>query len=124
MKGQENTITMSGEQMDVFVGAGCLVKCSSQVTAKLPEILPKLCKTLSLRSVSRKFMRHVRIGDTVALIDRKMGYSFRLKMKAHTVCILEINKNTVPPKDAAQIFYLVNSRQLLQPVIGRMAVAA
>lgn len=123
MKGPKNTINMSGEQMEVFVGAGCLSECGSLLASRLPAILPKLCKTLSMRPVARRFINDIRIGDTVALVDKRMGYVFRLKMEAHAVCILEINRNATPPKDAAQVFYLVNSR-LWHPVPGRMAVAA
>lgn len=123
MKGPKNTITMSGEQMEVFVGAGCLSECGSWLASQLPVILPKLCKTLSMRPVARRFINDIRIGDTVALVDKRMGYVFRLKMDAHAVCILEINRTTTPPKDAAQVFYLVNSR-LWQPISGRTAVAA
>lgn len=123
MKGPKNTITMSGEQMEVFVGAGCLSECGPWLAAKLPAIVPKLCNTLSMRSVSRKFINDIRIGDTVALVDRRMGYVFRLKIEAHVVCVLEIERTTIPPKDTAQVFYLVNSR-LWQPVSGRTAVAA
>lgn len=124
MKGPKNTITMSGEQMEVFVGAGCLSDCGPSMAARLPVIVPKLCKTLSMRPVARRFMNEIRIGDTVALVDRRMGYVFRLKMESHAVCILEINRTTTPPKDASQVFYLVNSRMLWQPIPGRMAVAA
>lgn len=124
MKGPKNTITMSGEQMEVFVGARCLADCGSSLAARLPEIVPQLCNTLSMRAVSRMFINNVRIGDTVALVDKKMGYVFRLKMEAHAVCVLEISRNTVPPKDAAQVFYLVNSTKLWQPFANRLAVAA
>lgn len=124
MKGSKNTIAMSGEMMEVFVGAGCLANCGASVAARLPDIIPKLCHTLSMRAVSRMFINNVRIGNTVALVDRKMGYVFRLKMEAHAVCVLEISRNTSPPKDAAQVFYLVNSTKLWQPLDNRSAVAA
>lgn len=124
MKGPKNTITMSGEQMEVFVGAGCLSHCGSSVASRLPDIIPKLCHALSMRAVSRMFINNVKIGDTVALVDRKMGYVFRLKMEAHAVCVLDISQNTVPPRDAGQVFYLVNSAKLWQPLGNRSAVAA
>lgn len=122
MKGPENTITMSGEQMEVFIGAGCLAGCTPPEAAMLPEILPKLCETLSSRSVARYFIRYIRIGDTIALVDKKLGYSFRLKMEAHAVCVLSITKNLTPPRDMGQVFYLVNSRLL--HAVSSLAVAA
>lgn len=122
MKGLENTITMSGEPMEVFIGAGCLSGCKPSEAAELPAILPKLCESLTSRSVARHFIRNIRIGETIALVDRNLGYSFRLKLEAHSVCILSIIKAVSPPLGSTQVFYLTNSR-LLQPV-RRMAVAA
>lgn len=82
MKGPKNTIIMSGEPMEVFVGAGCLASCKPKDAAELPAILPKLCENLSSRGVGRYFIRNIRIGETIALVDRNLGYSFRLKMEA------------------------------------------
>lgn len=125
MKAAENTINMLGEKMEVFVGAGCLSECNSYIAARLPAIISNLCETLSRRQVARTFMHHVRIGDTVALIDRKNGCSFRLKMEAHSVCIIEIGFTAAPPESSGQVYYLVNSR-LWQRHNGRnrLAVAA
>lgn len=125
MKAAENTIMMLGEKMEVFVGAGCLSGCSTHIASRLPAIVSGLCKTLSKRQVARTFMHHVRIGDTVALVDRRSGCAFRLKMEAHSVCILGISFTAVPPEKAGQVFYLVNSR-LWQRHSGRnrLAVAA
>lgn len=122
MKGPENTITMSGEPMEVFIGASCLAGCKPKEAAELPLILPKLCESLSSRSVARYFIRNIRIGETIALVDRNLGYSFRLKMEVHAVCILSINKNLSPPVGSVQVFYLANSRLLHS--VKRMAVAA
>ena len=122
MKGPENTITMSGEPMEVFIGASCLAGCKPNEAAELPIILPKLCESLSSRSVARYFIRNIRIGETIALVDKNLGYSFRLKIEAHAVCILSINKNLSPPIGSAQVFYLANSRLLHS--VRRMAVAA
>ena len=111
MKAAENTIMMLGEKMEVFVGAGCLSGCSTHIASRLPAIVSGLCKTLSKRQVARTFMHHVRIGDTVALVDRRSGCAFRF--------------TAVPPEKAGQVFYLVNSR-LWQRHSGRnrLAVAA
>ncbi len=123
MKITENTITMLGENMQVFVGAGCLSGCDSLAAAQLPSIISGLCETLSKRQVARAFMHHVRIGDTIALVDREKGCSFRLKMKTHSVCVLGIQFTATPPKSDGQVFYLVNSR-LWQRHGNRSAVAA
>lgn len=110
MKRTENTIMMLGEKMEVFVGAGCLSKCDPMIAPRLPGIVSGLCKALSSRQVARAFMHHVRIGDTVALVDRQRGCSFRLKMEEHSVCILGIQFAAIPPQDAGKVYYLVNSR--------------
>lgn len=123
MKTTENTITMLGEDMEVFVGAGCLSGCDSLTATRLPSIISSLCETLSKRQVARAFMHHVRIGDTIALVDREKGCSFRLKMECHSVCVLDIQFTATPPKSAGQVFYLVNSR-LWQRHGNRSAVAA
>lgn len=123
MQGTENTITMLGERMEVFVGAGCLAGYDCHLTPQLPAIISSLCRTLSKRQVARAFMHHVRIGETVALVDRKMGCSFRLKMEAHSVCVLAIHSTTAPPQNAAKVYYFINDL-LLQRHDNRMAVAA
>ena len=42
MQGKENTITMLGEQMEVFVGAGCLADYDRYLTPQLPAIISSL----------------------------------------------------------------------------------
>lgn len=124
MQETTNTIIMLGETMEVFVGAGCLSDCRPGTAVRLPGIITNLCKTLTKRSVSKTFMNHIRIGDTVALIDKKAGCTFRLQVNAHSICVLGIRYNTVPPKNTAQVFYLANTRLLQQIPSGRWAVAA
>ena len=80
--------------MEVFVGAGCLADYDRYLTPQLPAIISSLCRTLSKRQVARAFMHHVRIGETVALVDRKMGCSFRLKM-GHIRCA---SLGSIPPQ--------------------------
>lgn len=122
MKAAENTITMLGEQMEVFIGAGCLSGCKPKIASRFPTVISNLCRTLSKRSVARTFMNHVRIGDTVTLVDKRNGYAFQLKMEAHSVCILEIDFTAAPPKDASQVYYLANYR-LWQRYNGRNGLA-
>ena len=114
-------ICMAGEMMDVIVNAGCLAVCKPSVAAQLPTIVPRLCETLHLPTVARYFMRDVRIGDTVALVDRENGVAFRLRMETHAVCVLGIYQNQRPPEDTP-VVYLVNTH-LLRSIQGR-AVAA
>lgn len=109
MKDKENTIIMLGEPMEVLLGAGCLSRCKPSLAAQLPSIIPKLCRTLSMRSVAKKFINYVRIGDTIALVDRQAGYIFRLKMEAHSIRVLEVSRTTGPLKQAARVFYLIDS---------------
>ena len=123
MKTAEHTITMLGEKLEVFVGAGCLYGNDPQTASRLPGIVSDLCRTLSQRQVARAFMHHVRIGDTVALVDRRSRCTFRLKMETHSVCIMGIHFNAEPVRDVRQVYYLANSR-LWQRHDNRMAVAA
>ena len=109
MKDKENTIFMLGEPMEILLGAGCLSHCKPSLAAQLPSIVPKLCRTLSMRSVARTFINYVRIGDTVALVDQQSGYTFRLKIDAHAIYVLEIAKTMSPFKQAARVFYLTGS---------------
>lgn len=83
--------------------------CKPSLASQLPSIIPRLCRTLSMRSVARKFMNYVRIGDTIALVDRQTGYIFRLKMDVHSIRVLEISRTAGPLKQAARIFYLIDS---------------
>ena len=119
-----NTITMSGETMEVFIGAGSLSDCRPGAAVRLPGIISDLCQTLSRRSVAKTFINHIRIGDTVALIDRRNNCTFRLQVNAHSICVLGIRYNTVPPKNTSQVFYLANTKLLRQVPNGRWAVAA
>ena len=123
MKGTEHTITMLGEKMEVLVGAGCLSDCSAQLAARLPAVVSSLCKTLTKRHVAKTFMNNVRIGDTVALIDRRNGCTFRLRMEAHSVYILGIHFSTAPLEQAGQVYYLAHAR-LWQRHNAGTAVAA
>jgi len=114
-------VCMAGEMMDVIVDAGCLADCKPSVAAQLPVIVPRLCETLPLPTVARYFMRNVRIGNTVALVDKENGVAFRLRMETHAVCVMGIYLNQRPPEDTP-VVYLVNTH-LLRCIQGR-AVAA
>ena len=54
MQRTENTITMLGEQMEVFIGAGCLSGHDFQIISQIPAIITGLCRTLSKRQVARR----------------------------------------------------------------------
>jgi len=45
-------------------------------------------------------------------------------VNAHSICVLGIRYNTVPPKNTAQVFYLADTKLLRQVPNGRWAVAA
>ena len=123
MNDTENTITMSGEKLEVLIGAGCLTGCTEPEAAKLPSLISDLCKKLTQRSVARYFIRKIRIGDTVALVDRTAEYTYRLKVTAHAIVILSISKQ-IPTAAYSKVpvLILVNTR-LLQ-AINNEAVAA
>ncbi len=122
MKSPNGTVRMAGEQMDVLVDAGCLAGCKPGVAMKLPSIVTRLCKTLSMRGVARYFINDIRIGETISLVDKKAGYAFRLKIGAHSVCVMGIYENHSPQKDGTHVFYLVNTN-LLRIAAGRPVAA-
>jgi len=116
-------VRMLGEKMEVLLEARCVTHCSPEVAGRLPQITHQLCRALARRNVARFFIHDVRIGETVALVDRKNGYSCRIKMEAHAVRVLEIHENITRPEVSANIVYLVNTG-LMRVVSGRKAVAA
>jgi len=116
-------VRMSGEKMEVLLEARCVTHCAQTVTGKLPQITRLLCKSLAERNVARFFIHNVRIGETVALVDKKNGYTCRIKMEAHTVRVLEIHENIYRQEESANIVYLVNTG-LMRAVSGGKAAAA
>jgi hypothetical protein len=75
-----------------------------------------------MRRVARFFINDIRIGETIALVDKKAGYAFRLKIEVHSICVLGVYENPPPERDAAHVFYLVNTN-LLHAVSGRLVAA-
>ena len=123
MKSSNGTVRMSGEPMEVLVDAGCLAECKPSVATQLPSIVTRLCKTLSMRGVARYFINDIRIGETIALVDKKAGHAFRLKIGAHSICVMGIYENQPPQKDNAHVLYLVNNTSLLRLAAGRLVAA-
>ena len=123
MSNPTGTITMSGETMEVLLEAGCVTNCAPHLAGRLPGIMAKLCKTLAVRDVARFFIRSVRIGETVALVDKVSGYTYRLMMDTHAVRVLEIHENSRRPADDIQAVYFVDWG-LLRAVSNVKAVAA
>jgi hypothetical protein len=84
---------------------------SAPSAAKLPELVANLCKTLEARNVARYFIRNVPIGDTVALVDKKIGHTYRLRVEAHTIVVLSISKQQPEPTTTTMpVLFLFNSR--------------
>ncbi len=73
--------------------------------------------------MSRFFIQSVRIGETVALVDKVSGYTYRLRMDTHAVRVLEIHENSRRPADDIQAVYFVDWG-LLRAVSNVKAVAA
>ena len=123
MKEQTGSIYMSGEKMEVLLEAGCVTSCPPAVATKLPEIMSALCKSLCIRAVARYFIRDVRLGEIIALVDRKNGYTYRLRMDVHAIRVLEIYDNTHTLERNAHAVYLVDWG-LLRSIPCNKAVAA
>ncbi len=123
MANPSGTITMSGETMEVLLEAGCVTSCAPNLAGRLPRIMAQLCKTLTVRDVARFFIQSVRIGETVALVDKVSGYTYRLRMDTHAVRVLEIHENSRRPADGIQAVYFVDWG-LLRAVSNVKAVAA
>jgi len=119
----KTTISMAGEKMEVLLEAGCVTNCAPIVAGKLPTIMNRLCKSLAMREVARFFIQSVRIGDTIALVDKVSGYTHRIKMETHAVRILEIHESGRLPQDDVKAVFLVNWG-LLHAVSNKKAVAA
>ena len=88
--------------MEVLLEAKCITGCAPEVAGKFPRIMSRLCKSLALREVARFFIQSVRIGETVALVDKVNGYAYRIKMETCTVKVLEIHESSKLPKDDVQ----------------------
>ncbi len=122
MKGANGTIVMSGEKMSVLVDAGFLASCQPGAAMRLPSIMARPRKTLMMRVVARYFIQGIRIGETISLVDKKCGYAFRLKVEAHSICVIGVYDSRPPTKDVAQALYLVNEN-LIRAVKGRLVAA-
>ena len=123
MKDTTGTVVMSGEKMEVLLEAGCVTNCTSDIAGKLPGIMELLCKTLTVRDVARFFINDVRIGETVALVDKGNGYTYRIRMDAHAVRVMEVYENHRRPANGVKAVYFLNWG-LLRSVPGQKAVAA
>ena len=123
MANPSGRITMSGEAMEVLLEAGCVTSCAPNLAGRLPHIMAQLCKTLTVREVARFFIQSVRIGESVALVDKVSGYTYRIRMDTHSVRVLEIHENSRRPTDGIQAVYFVDWG-LLRAVYNEKAVAA
>lgn len=110
---------MAGEKMELLMDAGCIQGCSPELALKLPTITERLQKVLRQKDIARHFIQEVRIGYTVALVDRKCGYTFRLRMEAHAVHIVGIYQK--PPKDIAQQVVVLFGDRLFGAVCRKAA---
>lgn len=123
MKEAKGAIWMAGERMEVLIDAGSVQQFETEITARLPYIIGKLCGSLRRRDVARHFIQNIRIGDTVALVDKRSGYAFRLQMQAHSVRVLGIYEYQSYPKEPKQqAVYLLNS-SMIWAAAGRKAAA-
>ena len=118
----QTIIRMSGEKMEVLLEAGCVTRCAPGIAGRLPGIMRRLCRSLAKREVARFFIHDVRIGETAALVDRVNGCTYRVRMDAHAVRVLEVYENNSRPTDSANVVYLV-SWGALRAVPGGKAVA-
>ena len=123
MKDPTGTVRMCGVKMEILLEAGCVTSFTPAAAAKLPGIMNRLCKSLSIRPVARYFINDVRIGETVALVDKGNGYTYRIRMEVHAVRVLEIYENRHHPEDDTPAVYLVDWG-LLRSIAGVKAVAA
>ena len=123
---KNGSVNMLGQEMRVLVSAGCMTDFTPDRAIQLPRITVELCKTLSMRQVARSLMLNIRIGETVALVDKNTGYTYRLQMGNSEILVLGIyDSRQQPDYPVAHTLVLVNTR-LLELVNGsrRKAVAA
>ena len=123
MKSAKGTVFMAGERMEVLIDAGCVQKIDTEIAARLPYIIGKLCSMLQRRDAARLFVRKIKIGDTVALLDKQSGFAFRLTMQAHSVQILGIFEHQSYPKKSAQHAVYLFDNRLMWAMAGGKAAA-
>lgn len=116
---EENGIIMSGEKMELLMGSGCIQSCDPELAVKLPSISERLSRTLQHKDVARYFIRDIRIGETVALVDRQCGYTFRLRVEAHAVHVVGIYRK--PPKNTVQQMVVLFGDRMFGAVCGKAA---
>lgn len=123
MKQQTGIAFMLGKKMEILLEAECVTNLTPSIAAKLPDIMNRLCKSLSIRFVTRYFVKNVRVGETIALVDKTTGYTCRIRRGAQSIRVLEIYDNRHRPQDDATALYLVDWG-LLRSVSNAKAVAA
>ena len=75
------------------------------------------------RFAARFFINDVRIGETAALVDKGNGYTYRIRMDAHAVRVMEVYENYRRPANGVKAVYVLNWG-LLRSVPRQKAVAA
>lgn len=120
------TVNMMGEYIKVLVSADCVTNLTPNDAIKFPKITGELCRTLHMRNVAKYLLLKVRIGDTVALVDKNSGYSYRLRLGRSEIHVLGIYDNHLQPEYPADRTLLLLNHRLLELVGGkrRKAVAA
>lgn len=123
---KNGTVNMLGQQMKVLISAGCVTDFTPDRALQLPRITGELCKTLSMRQVAKSLMLNIRIGDTVALVDKNTGYTYRLQTEKSEILVLGIYDNRRQPDYPVEHTLLLINTRLLKLVNGslRRAVAA
>lgn len=122
MYAKKRTVEMSGESMEVLFDISCLSESSKSVRLALPIIVRRLSYLLALQDVADFLIHRVRIGDTVVLVDREAGQTFRLEMQAKAVYVLGIYNEIYTDANSSSIVYLVGSTLLhTQPKLQEVA---
>ena len=116
-------IWMAGERMEILVDADCIQRCEHDIAHNLPKVIGRLCGTLKRKDVARHIIRNIRIGDSVALVDHRSGFAFRLEMDVHAIRVIGIYEQQAYPKEpASQAIYLLRN-SLLWAVPGKGVAA-
>ena len=123
MNEAKGRIWMAGERMEILVDVDCIQKCEHDIAAHLPKVIGRLCGALKRKDVARHIIRNIRIGDTLALVDHRSGFAFRLEMDVHTIRVIGIYEQQAYPKEpASQAVYLLKN-SLLWAVSGEQVAA-
>lgn len=116
---KKKTLMMAGEEMDLLFDVDCLWTSAKRTRIELPTIVSQLCTMLSSDSVAYQLINNVKIGEKVILIDKEANRTYRMKVQANTIYVLDIYEKTMVDSEALCVIYMPTGR-ILQAIPRRV----